>query len=94
MSDYYNVFTDGVLSDEQLHKTVWDVCMRVFRGTTGQGVGTIYTKDIVYLEGNIEIWNLLVSHPEAFEQFFVGKYNPLLRSHVTALKKLEIIKGW
>ena len=94
MSDYYNVFTDGVLSDEQLHKIVWDVCMRVFRGTTGQGVGTIYTKDIVYLEGNIEIWNLLVSHPEAFEQFFVGKYNPLLRSHFTALKKLEIIKGW
>jgi hypothetical protein len=94
MRDYYIVYSKGLLSDEKLHKVVWDVCMRIFRGTTGQGTGIIYTKDIVYLEGNIEIWNLLVVHPEAFGQFFVGKYNPLLESHVTALRTLEIIPGW
>jgi hypothetical protein len=69
----------------------WEVCVRIFRGTTGQTPGCVYTKDIVYMEGNIEMWNLMSQHPDRYQSFFVGKYNPLLSRHVKALQTLGIL---
>jgi len=69
----------------------WEVCVRIFRGTTGQTPGCIYTKDIVYMEGNIGIWHQMSLQPDSYPDFFVGKYNPLLSRHVKALQTLEIL---
>jgi len=94
MVEYYQLhFADigqGV-SYIRAQSAAFEVCMRIFRGTTGQTPGCVYTKDIVYFEGNIAIWQLLFDKPHAFGDFFVGKYNPLLKRHVTALRTLGII---
>jgi len=78
-------------SYNRIQNAAWEVCLRVFRGTTGQTPGCVYTKDIVYLEGNIGIWHFLSDKPHTFPDFFVGKYNPLLPRHVKALQTLGII---
>jgi hypothetical protein len=76
---------------ERAQNAAWEVCVRIFRGTTGQTPGCIYTKDIVYMEGNIGMWHLMSLHPDRYTSFFVGKYNPLLSRHVKALQTLEIL---
>jgi hypothetical protein len=98
MTDYYtlkfasakNIFE----AEAEPFRAAWDVCVRIFRGTTGQSTGVIFSKDIVYLEGNIEIWLLLSEKPHIFESLFVGKFNPLLSRHVRTLQTLEILKEW
>ena len=95
MFEYYQLHYADIGYDasfEQLQQASWEVCVRIFRGTTGQTPGCIYTKDIVYLEGNVSIWHLLSDKPHAFPDFFVGKYNPLLKRHVRALRNLGIIQ--
>lgn len=75
-------------------QAAWEVCVRIFRGTTGQTPGCIYTKDIVYLEGNVSIWHLLTEKPHVFPELFVGKYDPLNSRHIKSLQTLGIIKEW
>ena len=95
MQDYYSLhFAAQNKSKANPADAAWDICMRVFRGTTGQTTGCVYTKDKVYLEGNIETWHLLSEKPHVFEQFFIGKFSPLLTHHVKSLQTLEIIEGW
>lgn len=81
-------------NDEALKKAqdkAWDLCIRIFRGTDYNTPGYCYTKDIVYLEGNIRIWKLLEKNPEAIKTFDTGKFDPANEEHVTALKELEIL---
>jgi hypothetical protein len=95
MTDYYalkNAVED--VSDGAPFRAAWDVCVRIFRGTTGQTPGAICTKDIVYLEGNIGIWHLISDKPHIFESLFIGKFNPLLNRHVKSLQTLGILKEW
>jgi len=100
MVDYYIMkyaIGDGVTTKklkQQAQRAAWEVCVRIFRGTTGQTPGCIYTKDIVYLEGNISMWHLLTEKPHVFPKLFVGKYNPLLSRHIKSLQTLGIIKDW
>ena len=70
----------------------WATCVRIFRGSTGLNNGQVYTRDIIYFEGNINVWNLLIDKPHIFESLFVGKFDPLNKDHVDALCELEIIK--
>jgi len=95
MTDYYTIkFKDDRIAGRAPFQAAWVVCVRIFRGTTGQTAGCIYTKDIVYLEGNIGIWNLLTEKPQVFESLFLGKFNPLIPRHVRSLQTLEILKEW
>jgi hypothetical protein len=75
-------------------KGAWQVCERTFRGSSGRTAGTVYTRDIVYLEGNIGTWNLLIDKPDIFESLFVGKYDQLNTAHVAALAELGIIESF
>lgn len=94
MNDYFTLRHAEKGIDIPSFKPAWEVCVRIFRGTTGSTPGAIYTKDIIYLEGNIGIWNLLSDKPEVFESLFLGKFNPLLTRHVKSLQTLGIIKEW
>lgn len=95
MVDYYLL---TLLMDDTIHTRVeqyaWDTCMRIFRGTSGQRAGVVFTRDIVYLEGNIGIWNMLFLHPERLSACLIGKYDPLNQSHVTSLQALGILPQW
>lgn len=94
MTDYYTLRFNAGPKDEAPIHAAWNVCVRIFRGTTGKSAGTIFTKDIVYMEGNIGIWHLISEKPERFEQMFLGKFNPLLSRHVKSLQTLEILEQW
>lgn len=95
MTDYYTLkYAIADETDVAPFRAAWDVCVRIFRGTTGKTPGTIYTKDIVYMEGNIGIWHLISDKPHVFESLFLGKFNPLLSRHVKSLQTLGILKEW
>jgi hypothetical protein len=95
MTDYYTLkYAVENEVDAAPFRAAWDVCVRTFRGTTGQTPGAICTKDIVYLEGNIGIWHLISDKPHIFESLFLGKFNPLLSRHVKSLQTLGILKEW
>lgn len=94
MSDYYTLRYTSEAGKTSPLQAAWEVTVRTFRGTTGQTAGTIYTKDISYMEGNIGIWHLISDKPTVFESLFIGKYNPLIARHVRSLQTLEILKEW
>jgi len=95
MYDYYLLSIDNTENcEEKAMHAAWDVCVRIFRGSSGEGVGTIFTRDIVYLEGNIGIWHAIADKPHIFRSLFIGKYDPLNESHVNALQALEILPTW
>lgn len=95
MHDYYTLITpQDQYSEKLIANTAWDVCVRIFRGTSGRSAGMVYTRGLVYLDGNIGIWKLLIERPELFELFFIGKYDPLLKSHIDALRGLDILPQW
>ena len=100
MVDYYQMKYAGqaeVLTadvKDRAQHAAWEVCVRVFRGTTGRTSGCIYTKDLVYLEGNIKMWDLISRRPETFKHLFVGKFNPFIERHVKSLQTLGILQEW
>lgn len=59
-------------------------CLRTFRGTDGQG-GHAFTKDIIYREGNMDVWYVLGKNPDELFRLSVGKYDPANKRHTEAL---------
>lgn len=68
----------------------WNDCMRVFRGTTCKTPGACLTKDIVYREGNIGVWNVVKNNPDEIRRFSIGKYDPSNPRHIWILDQLGI----
>lgn len=69
----------------------WNRSLRVYRGSTGKTPGAVYTRDIIYLEGNMQMWKLLDSEAVIPPDWLVGKYDPANHTHVSALKELDIL---
>lgn len=70
--------------------SAWNRCVRTFRGTTCQTPGACLTRDIVYREGNIGIWNVVKNNPEEIKRFSIGKYDPANFRHIWILEQLGI----
>lgn len=68
----------------------WSDCVRIFRGTTCKTPGACLTRDLVYREGNIGIWNVVKNNPEEIKRFSVGKYDPANPRHIWILEQLGI----
>jgi len=71
----------------------WNRSLRTYRGSTGTTVGAAYTRDIIYLEGNKQMWRLLDSEAVIDPNWLVGKYDPTNKLHVSALRELGILPG-
>ena len=69
----------------------WNRALRTYRGTTGNTTGAVYTRDIIYLEGNIRMWKLLDSDSQIPQHWLIGKYDPSNAFHVNNLKELGIL---
>jgi hypothetical protein len=52
--------------------------------------GVCCTKDIVYREGNIGVWDVLGKNPQELVRLSVGKYDPANSRHVYMLEALGI----
>jgi hypothetical protein len=95
MRAYYELHSGASHHNEEaIIQRTWEVCRRAFRGTTGQSVGCALTKSMVYFEGNVEMWQYLIDHPERYPHLFMGKFDPLNKRHVTSLQTLEILPQW
>lgn len=68
----------------------WNTCVRVFRGTDCQTPGVCFTKDIIYAQGNIGVWEVIGQHPAEMMRFNVGKYDPANPRHIWILDRLGI----
>lgn len=68
----------------------WNTCVRVFRGTDCRTPGVCFTKDIIYAQGNIGVWNVVRENPAEMMRFNVGKYDPANFRHLWILDQLGI----
>jgi hypothetical protein len=50
---------DAPEAEKKATNTAWGRAVRTFRGTDSKTPGTCFTKDIIYREGNITIWETL-----------------------------------
>ena len=71
-------------------KAAWRQCVRIFRGTTCKTPGAVFTKDIIYREGNIGIWDLVQKDSNEQHRFMIGKYDPTSARHIYVLDQLGI----
>lgn len=95
MRAYYQLHgADELANDTATIRRAWEVCRRIFRGTTGQSVGCVLTKSLAYFEGNLKMWEYLINHPDRYPHLFVGKFDPLNKRHVTSLQTLGILPQW
>jgi len=70
--------------------SAWNRCIRTFRGTDCSTHGTCFTKDIVYREGNIAIWDVISKNAPEMMRFDIGKYDPSNPRHIWVLEQLNI----
>lgn len=82
-----------VEAEQMASKSAWDRAFRTFRGTDGKTPGVCYTKDIVYREGNIDVWNVVRNNPQELARLSVGKYDPANPRHLWILEQLGITDG-
>lgn len=92
LKDYY--FIQSKKSKEEALKSsvnsAWNRCIRTFRGTTCKTRGACLTRDIVYREGNIGVWNVIKNNSDEARRFTVGKYDPANPRHIWILNQLGI----
>ncbi|HET8574556.1 MAG TPA: tyrosine/phenylalanine carboxypeptidase domain-containing protein [Candidatus Paceibacterota bacterium] len=68
----------------------WTRAYRVFRGTTGNGKNTCFTRDLMYFQGFKEIESLVKEESPEMERFFAGKYDPANQKHRDILDALGL----
>lgn len=68
----------------------WNRAVRTFRGTDCATRGACFTKDIIYREGNIDVWQVIKQNPSELLRFSVGKYDPANERHIWVLNQLGI----
>lgn len=91
--------TVEVKAKELADTRAWDQCIRIFRGTDCKTPGAIFTKDIIYREGNIGVWQLMSQDQDAMMRFSIGKFDPASSRHqkiieyVMLASQTEITEG-
>ena len=90
--NYYLVSRHGEsnLTTDDAENYGWVRAEKFFRGTTGQSKGICFTKDLIYLDGYLDILEVLKKHPEEEKRFLVGKYDPGNKFHRQVLDELKI----
>ncbi|MDD2766877.1 MAG: DUF1704 domain-containing protein [Candidatus Moranbacteria bacterium] len=77
-------------SEKKAETSAWGRCVRTFRGTNSQTPGICFTKDIIYREGNIAIWESVAKNTPEMSRWDVGKYDPSNPRHIWILDQLNI----
>lgn len=90
---YLKALSSGKTPEDALKSaqtSAWNRTVRTFRGTDCKTKGICFTKDIVYREGNIGVWEVAKKTPEEILRFSVGKYDPANDRHIWILNQLGI----
>ncbi len=75
---------------EKSQTSAWNNTVRIFRGTNCKTPGACFTKDIVYRNGSIGVWDVIKNNPSEMSRFNVGKYDPSNHRHIFILEQLGI----
>jgi len=67
----------------------WDNAARTFLGGDG-APGNVFTRDFIYREGSLGLWETFASHPEELGRMLKGKYDLANERHRWALDILGI----
>ena len=78
------------IAKEEAEKAAWNRCLRTFKGTDCKTPGVCFTKDIVYREGNIGVWEVIKKDTQEMRRFSVGRYDPSNQRHLWILEQLGI----
>jgi hypothetical protein len=82
-------------SHSKAETTAWNTCVRMFRGTDAKTKGVYFTKDLIYREGNVAVWDTVTKNipgtqtPEMM-RWSIGKYDPSNDRHIWVLSELGI----
>lgn len=90
---YLTSLSSGKSPDTALttaQNSAWNRAIRTFRGTNCLTKGSCFTKDIVYREGNIGVWEVIRQNPDELLRLSVGKYDPANKRHIWILDQLGI----
>lgn len=77
-------------AQEKADESAWNRCVRTFRGTDCKTKGICFTKDIIYREGNIAVWDIISKNQPEMTRFNIGKYDPSNMRHLWILEQLNI----
>ncbi len=81
---------EGKKTDNTCINNAWNWAIRTFRGTNCHTKGVCNTKDIIYREGNIGVWESINKNPNEMMRWDVGKYDPSNPRHLLVLDRLGI----
>jgi hypothetical protein len=81
---------DSAEAEKKAANTAWGRTVRTFRGTDSKTPGACFTKDIIYREGNIAIWETLYKNIPEMQRWNVGKYDPSNPRRIWVLDQLGI----
>ena len=90
---YFKSLLAGKSPEEALtsaQTNAWKRSVRTFRGTDCETKGTCLTKDMIYREGNIGVWDVINKNKSELMRFNVGKYDPANPRHIWILDQLGI----
>ncbi len=76
--------------EAEAKKSAWNQAVRVFRGTDCTTPGAAFTKDIIYRQGNIAVWEVIGRQPDELLRINIGKYDPSNDRHAWILTQLGI----
>jgi hypothetical protein len=79
---------DGIVKNEDV---TYQICVRIFRGTTGSSPACFYSKDIVYAGGLARIMGVIAEYPKEQARFLKGKYDPGNPAHRDLMDALGIV---
>lgn len=74
----------------QAQTSAWNKSVTIFKGTDCATPGVCFTKDMIYREGNIGVWELVGKNPDELMRLSVGKYDPTNPRHIWILTQLGI----
>ncbi len=77
-------------SQEKAQSSAWNRTLRTFRGTDCNTPGACFTKDTIYRDGNIGIWDVIGNNPDEMLRFNIGKYDPANPRHIWILEQIGI----
>lgn len=89
---YFNEDMPYEKAMKQARNDAWDRCVRTFRGTDCKTRGACLTKDIIYREGNIWVWNTIDDRPSELDRLNMGKYDMANDRHMWVLSQLGLVK--
>lgn len=81
---------DAPEAEKKAANTAWGRAVRTFRGTDSKTPGACFTKDIIYREGNIAVWETLHRKEPEMQRWNIGKYDPSNPRHLWVLDELGI----